>query len=119
MNGRCACLLFSVFFLPGAAQIFGQDARLARIAPQVPVDPPSARFPVRIVRPPRLPVAPPVVIGFPQFARAAGMIFSGTVTKIERRPASRGNRSRAIERGLCRTGRGGCVSDGRDRGVYR
>jgi hypothetical protein len=30
------------------------------------------------------------VFGFPAFARAAGMIFSGTVTKIERRPAQRG-----------------------------
>jgi hypothetical protein len=30
------------------------------------------------------------VFGFPQFVRAAGTIFSGTVTKIERRPATAG-----------------------------
>ncbi|HXJ89435.1 MAG TPA: hypothetical protein VMS18_21645 [Candidatus Binatia bacterium] len=43
-----------------------------------------------IVRVPRPPVNPPGVFGLPQFARAAGKIFSGTVTSIERRPATRG-----------------------------
>lgn len=53
----------------------------------------SSRQPVvrpPIVRPPRVPVIPPGVFGFPQFARAAGMIFSGTVTKLERRQATGG-----------------------------
>jgi hypothetical protein len=92
MIGRRACLLFSALLLsiPGATFLLAQDARLARIAPPLPVDPPAARFPIRIVRPPRLPVGPVGVIGFPQFARAAGMIFSGTVTKVERRSAGRG-----------------------------
>ena len=44
----------------------------------------------RPILPPRVPVTPPVGFGFPQIARAAGMIFSGTVTKIERRPATGG-----------------------------
>jgi hypothetical protein len=76
--------------LLSAALLFGQDARLASVAQRFPVDPPSSRLPVRIARPPLLPVGPPSVIGFPQFARAAGMIFSGTVMKIERRPARPG-----------------------------
>jgi len=40
--------------------------------------------------PPRFPVAAPGGFGFPQFARAAGRIFSGTVTNVERRPAGAG-----------------------------
>jgi len=43
-----------------------------------------------VTLPPRFPGSPPGGVGFPQFARAAGMIFSGTVTNIERRPATRG-----------------------------
>jgi hypothetical protein len=33
---------------------------------------------------------PPGTFGFPQLARAAGTIFSGTVTAISRRPANAG-----------------------------
>jgi len=51
----------------------------------VPVKPPGTG-----IYHPRSPVNPPGVFGFPQFLRAAGMIFSGTVTHIERRPASPG-----------------------------
>jgi hypothetical protein len=90
MIGRSGCLLLSVFLLCGEFLTFGQDARLARIAPRLPIDPPSARLPVRIVLPPRVPVTRPRLFGFPAFSRAAGMIFSGTVTKIEQRPASWG-----------------------------
>jgi hypothetical protein len=38
---------------------------------------------------PRAPVRLPGVIGLPAMAQAAGMIFSGTVSKIQRRPATR------------------------------
>jgi len=38
----------------------------------------------------RFPVASPGLSGFPQLVRASGMIFSGTVTGIERRPATLG-----------------------------
>jgi len=52
----------------------------------VPVQPPGTG-----IHPPRrFPVHPPSVFGFPQFVRAAGRIFSGTVTHIERRPANLG-----------------------------
>lgn len=57
-------------------------------APIEPLPPPRA---------PRLPVVVPVTpgtFGFPQLARAAGTIFSGTVTAIERRPAKP---TRAVE----------------------
>ena len=39
---------------------------------------------------PRLPIMPPGTIGFPLLARTAGIIFSGTVTAVARRPASGG-----------------------------
>jgi hypothetical protein len=89
MIGRSGCLLVLVMFL-SSLSLLGQNARLARIAPRLPVDPPSARLPVRTVLPPRVPITLPGVFGFPAFSRAAGMIFSGTVAKIERRPARRG-----------------------------
>jgi hypothetical protein len=38
----------------------------------------------------RFPIGSPSVSGFPQFVRASGKIFSGTVTSIERRPATLG-----------------------------
>lgn len=54
------------------------------------IRPPSlepGREPTRF---PRLPVSPPGAIGFPQLIRNAGTIFSGTVTRIQRRPATHG-----------------------------
>ena len=43
---------------------------------------------------PTLPAQPPLprsTFGFPQLARAAGMVFSGTVTGVVRHPAGHGN----------------------------
>jgi len=56
------------------------------------VRPPSVRPPIVAPRPfpPRVPVMPPGTIGLTTIARAAGTIFSGTVTAIARRPATRG-----------------------------
>jgi hypothetical protein len=51
----------------------------------------SARLPDRLVESPgRVPIHPPAQNGFPQLARSAGMIFWGTVSRIERRPAVHG-----------------------------
>lgn len=56
----------------------------------------AARLPLRIPLPPRdpfrpgLPIASPGTVNFPVIARAAGTIFSGTVTAVARRPAVRG-----------------------------
>ena len=80
MIGRSGCLLVLVLFLSSLSST-GQDVRRARIAPQLPVDPPSAHLPVRIVLPPRVPITPPGVFGLPAFSRAAGTIFSGTVNQ--------------------------------------
>jgi hypothetical protein len=46
--------------------------------------------------PPQLPLPVHGVFGFPQFSRAAGMIFSGTVRKVERRAAARGQPVEAV-----------------------
>ena len=89
MAGRSGCLLVLILFL-ASVSLLGQDARMARIVPRLPVDPPSAHLPARIALPPRVPIASPGVLGFPAFTRAAGMIFSGTVKKIERSPARQG-----------------------------
>ena len=59
------------------------------IAPRIPhiISPTSPRqFPIL----PRLPVSPTGTAGLAEIARAAGTIFSGTVTQIERRPATPG-----------------------------
>jgi len=99
MHGRsCTCLLaLSLLFL-APAFLSGQSGR---------VDPaPDFTLPFPPDRPgdvgqalsidrlrPHLPIppgTPPITIGFPVIARAAGTIFSGTVTAIARRPATRG-----------------------------
>jgi hypothetical protein len=60
-------------------------APLSNRIPWLPEPAPTVPEPVL---PPRLPVTLPGGFGFPQFARAAGIIFSGTVTKVEPRPAT-------------------------------
>ncbi|HWJ47878.1 MAG TPA: hypothetical protein VNS62_09505 [Candidatus Udaeobacter sp.] len=99
MVGRSGwCLLVAGFVISVSAFIAGQAGASARVAPRVLTEPASGQIhPGRIVRPtrPPLPSLPrpillPGVFGFPAFVRAAGMIFSGTVTRIERRAASGG-----------------------------
>lgn len=95
MFGRSKlCLLalsfvsFAPIFLSGQAERSPSAARaIPDFAPRPPETTDRGWLPVRL--PPRIPVGPPG-IGFSEFSRAAGMIFSGTVTKIERRPATRG-----------------------------
>jgi hypothetical protein len=89
MYGRsCTCLLaFSILML-SPALVRGQSGRV-HLAPNL-------ELPLRgdVDRPPaadfrrRLPITPPGTIGLPVIARAAGTIFSGTVTSIARRPAT-------------------------------
>lgn len=98
MYGRsCLRLLAILFLISPPFLLHGQTDR---------ADPATSEFapdwgfrPPRVVQPPvpaptpplpHAPIAPPITIGFPQFARAAGMIFSGTVTAIEPRPRSHG-----------------------------
>ena len=89
MYGRsCTCLLaFSILML-SPALVRGQSGRVYLA--------PNLELPLRgdVDRPPaadfrrRLPIAPQGTIGLPVIARAAGTIFSGTVTSIARRPAT-------------------------------
>jgi len=90
-SGSRLLAIFLSFFLVGPWALLGQSARV-NPAPLIPPDFPPLRLaaqpPASEFRPipPRLPVSPPGAIGFPEFARAAGMIFSGTVIRIERDP---------------------------------
>jgi hypothetical protein len=99
MVGRSGwCLLVAGFVISVSAFIAGQAGASARVTPRVLTERASGQMhPRRIVRPSRPPLPPlprpvplPGVFGFPTFVRAAGMIFSGTVTRIERRAASGG-----------------------------
>ena len=87
MHGSgCRCLLTILFLIFVPALLRGQSAR-------APAD--FAVLPPHAVEPevtetglPARPVVPPGTIGFFQIARAAGTIFSGTVTAIAHHPAT-------------------------------
>lgn len=98
MIGKNSWYLAAILVL-SAATLF-VDAQTARPVPLLPVTKDSARdsalrLPITIRPakplpppiPPRFPVWTPG-IGFHDVARASGIIFSGTVTRIERRPAN-------------------------------
>jgi len=98
MYGRSVtCLLAGLFVILAHLFCVGQTNRSA---PAAPVNRgfltdfasrlrgrPPLREPTRL---PHFPVSPPGTIGFPQLIRNAGTIFSGTVTRIQRLPATRG-----------------------------
>jgi hypothetical protein len=91
MYGRsCWSLLVISFLIVPLALVRGQSDRI-NPAPEFSLPfpgfiPPPGRDPTTTLP---LPV-PPVTIGFPPVARAAGTIFAGTVTAIVRRPATGG-----------------------------
>ena len=98
MYGRsCTCLLAVSVLILAPADSAGQSGRVAP-APEFAVPlPPECVEPAadmsNATPAPSLPITPPArhgTIGFPLIARAAGTIFSGTVTSIARRPATRG-----------------------------
>jgi hypothetical protein len=89
MFGRsCTCLL-AIFVLTLAPAFLRGQSGGVNSAPEF-----SIPLPLEVGQPPtpdlRRPIMPPGTIGFPGIARAAGTIFSGTVTAIARRPASHG-----------------------------
>jgi hypothetical protein len=99
MFGRSGwCLLVAGVVISGSAVIAGQAGSSGRVMPPVLYEPRSGEIRSGRIVPPlrtpllpfRTPLPPLRVVGFPQFVRAAGTIFSGTVTKIERRPATAG-----------------------------
>jgi hypothetical protein len=84
MYGRsCTCLLTISVLILAPSFLRGQS-RPAHPAPDFT----DADSPLPSAPDLRRPITPPA-IGFPGIARAAGTIFSGTVTSIARRPASR------------------------------
>jgi len=95
MIGRSGCCLLALSLLMFAPlSLIGQakSATLRNKPPDALQPPRVDKFPIPEPAPivPRLPVHPPERVGLPEMARAAGIIFSGRVTSIERRPATRG-----------------------------
>ena len=94
MFGRSYFCLLAIPSLVLAQQIDSDvplvHTRANELVTRLPVigRPPSPTSPEPPPIVPRSPVRTPRV-GFPDFARAAGMIFSGTVKRMERRPATR------------------------------
>lgn len=85
MIGRSASGLLILLLLLGSALA---QAVAPRQAPEAGVG--QLRFTEPARHYPRFPVSNPDASGFPPFAGAAGVIFSGTVTRIERRPGHAG-----------------------------
>jgi len=91
MFGRSVGCLLLILALALPGSVAAQAARSERTRPEFLAEPASPEIDGRaILHLPRLPVVPPGEYSFPHFVRAAGMIFSGTVIKIERRPANAG-----------------------------
>ena len=95
MHGRSCARLLAVSLLIlwpllSSAQVY-RSAPARQPAPELASQPAE---PWRLPVPDPIPVIPalhlPGGFGFDHVARAAGIIFSGTVTRIERRPATRG-----------------------------
>jgi len=89
MLGRCASFLLAILLLLSCATAQTVAPRQAlRTLPESPIGP--FRFTVPVTHYPRFPVVGTDTSSLPPFARAAGTIFSGTVTRIERRAGHAG-----------------------------
>jgi len=95
--GKCSsCLLAASFLILSSTAAIGQtELKVPAVrpapAPEFLLPGPLPFQPPRIPRTPNDPVNPPVRIRFPVLVRSAGMVFSGTVKNIERRPATSGH----------------------------
>jgi len=86
MHGRgCPSLLAITFVILTPVLLRGQSAR---VPPDFASPRPAAQTSAAENGLPARPILPPGTIGFFQIARAAGTIFSGTVTAITPHPAS-------------------------------
>lgn len=95
MFGRTGCCLLAISLLMSAPlPLSGQthSANLRDTPPDAWQSPRIGELPIPEPAPilPRFPARPAERVDLRQIARAAGMIFSGRVTGIERRPAGRG-----------------------------
>ena len=89
MFGRsCTCLLSVSVLLLAPILLRGQSGRV-HLTPdtEIPLRGDIEQSPASDLRR-RLPITPPGTAGLPGITRGAGTIFSGTVTAIERRPAT-------------------------------
>lgn len=89
MFGRsCTCLLAVSVLLLAPIVLRGQSGRV-HLTPdtEIPLRGDIEQSPASDLRR-RLPITPPGTAGLPVITRSAGTIFSGTVTAIERRPAT-------------------------------
>jgi hypothetical protein len=91
MFGRsCWSLLVTLFLIVPLALVRGQSDRI-NPAPEFSLPLPGFTQPPGRDPTTTLPLpVPPVTIGFPPIARAAGTIFAGTVTTVARHPATGG-----------------------------
>jgi len=95
MIRRCASFLLAFFLLLSCAPAQTVAPRQPRrFAPETQARPTQLAEPVTHF--PRFPVVGTDSSSLPPFARAAGMIFSGTVTQIERMPAHTGQAVAAV-----------------------
>src|SRR5260370_27966574 len=87
MKGRsCKCLLVISIFILTPGLVRGQTGRV-NLAPELISPPDQERVPTSNLRH-RLPIAPPGTVGLQVITRAAGTIFSVSVTAISRRVAT-------------------------------
>ncbi|HSY93563.1 MAG TPA: hypothetical protein VK812_19545 [Candidatus Binatus sp.] len=94
MHGRsCTCLLAISVLMVALTSLRGQSGSVDA-APEFSLHLPGVDQPPTTSLPARLPTSPPGLppgpIGFPILVRAAGAIFSGTVSAIARRSAAHG-----------------------------
>lgn len=98
-HGRsCTGLLATAVLMLGPAFVHGQSGQVD-LAPEFSVHLPGVDQPPAPTLPLSLPTSAPRPsgpIGFPVLSRAAGTIFSGTVTAIARRAAARGATVEAV-----------------------
>jgi hypothetical protein len=95
MCGRSGCCLLAVSLMVSAPLPLRGQTHSANLRNTLPdaeqslhIGEPSIPEPAPIV--PRFPIHSPGKVGLPLMTRAAGMIFSGRVTGIERHPAAQG-----------------------------
>lgn len=92
------CLLALSLLIVAGPTVLGQTTavRRAPLPTHMPLDFVPEHFPPEYIPVP-FPIAPsppamlPTPVRFPGIVRAAGLIFSGTVRSVERRPATRGS----------------------------
>jgi hypothetical protein len=94
MHGRRCTCLFAISVLMVAPTYLGGQSGSVDAAPEFSVHMPGVDQSPTTTLPARLPTSPPGLpsgpINFHVLARAAGAIFSGTVTAIARHPAAHG-----------------------------